>query len=500
MRRLFKVLGLTLGVLLQFQAGAFEDASIRKAAADVFPEFFQLLSIPCDSMVAADIQKNADWLVAAFQRRGYKAQPLENFGKPLVFAEDPANKPDRPTILFYMHFDAQPVIPEQWAQKSPWIPVVKRKGADGKWAEVPNDLLFRPDFDPELRVFARDAADDKGPIAMFLAALDLMKSGNAATAVNVKLLLDSEEERNSAGIAKVVADNKALLKSDALVVLDGAEHPSGRPTLAFGNRGTVAVTITVYGPKAPLHSGHYGNYAPNPALNLSKLLAGMKDDDGRVTIPGYYDRVRLTAEDRKVMAAVPDDEAALKKRLGIMTPDKVGANYQEALQYPSLNIRGMGVAGIGDKAANIVPHKAVAEIDIRTTVDSDSQYLGGLLRAYIEKQGYFLVDREPTDAERAEHAKLATFAMGKGDEAARQEIDSQVGRWASKATGGDPVKLRQMGGTVPTAELVHLLQVPFILVPLVNADDNQHTFDENLRMGNFLTGMRSILGMLTTGY
>jgi len=202
------------------------------------------------------------------------------------------------------------------------------------------------------------------------------------------------------------------------------------------------------------------------------------------------------------MAAVPDDQAALNKRLGIKQPDKVGANYQEALQYPSLNIRGMAVAGVGTKASNIVPHQAVAELDLRTTTDSDSAYLGGLLRGYIEKQGYFLVDHQPSDAERAEHAKLATFFMGKADEAARQELNSPVGHWAARAIGEgkDPVQLRQMGGTLPTAELVHLLRVPFVLVPLVNADDNQHTFDENLRMGNFISGTRRISEMLTTAY
>jgi acetylornithine deacetylase/succinyl-diaminopimelate desuccinylase-like protein len=510
MRGIFKVLALFSALLAEVQPSfaalpdGIDEAAIRKAAAAIFPEYFQLLAIPSDSAVAADIVKNADWLVAAFARRGFQARPLENEGKPLVYAEYGGNRPGRPTILFYLHFDAQPVIPEQWSQKDPWIPVVKRKGADGKWAEVPDSALFRPDFDPELRVFARDSADDKGPIAMFLACFDLLRERKLAPAVNVKVLLDSEEEKNSAGISKVVAANRTPLASDALVVLDGAAHPSGRPTIVFGNRGATPITITVFGPKSPLHSGHYGNWAPNPALLLSKLLAGMKDDDGRVTIPGYYDRTRLTAEDRKILAEVPDDDAALNRRLGIKEPDKVGATYQEALQYPSLNIRGLAAAGVGAKAANIVPHQAVAEIDIRTTVESDSAYLGGLIRKYVEDQGYFLVDHDPTDAERAAHARLARFEIGKGDEAARQDIASRVGSWADKAarmsSGTTPVRLRQMGGTVPTAELVHLLEIPFILAPTVNPDDNQHTFDENLRMGHFLSGMQTMLGMLLTAY
>jgi acetylornithine deacetylase/succinyl-diaminopimelate desuccinylase-like protein len=481
-----------------------DEAAIRRSAAAVFPDYFELLSMPSDSIKPEDIQKNAAWLVKAFEKRGFKARELDNKGKPLVFASYGGNTGKRPTILFYIHFDAQPVIPSQWAQKDPWIPVVKRRDADGKWTEVDKSALFRPDFDPELRVFARAAADDKGPIAMFLASFDLLREKKTLPAVDVKLLLDSEEESNSAGIPDVVAANPALLKADAMVVFDAAEHPSGRPTVMFGNRGVTPLTLTVYGPKVPLHSGHYGNYAPNPALRLAQLLAGMKDDDGRVTIPGYYDHTHLTDTDRKAMAQVPDNESALKKRLGIAEPDKVGATYQEALQYPSLNIRGMASGGVGDKVATIIPAQAVAELDLRTTVEADGAYLSGLVKAYLEKQGYFLVDHDPTDEERAAHARIAQLKIGKSDEGARQDMDSPIGRWAVKALKASsdqtPVQLRQMGGTVPTADIVGPLKMPFVLVPTVNADDNQHTYDENLRAGQFLTGMRSMLGLLLTGY
>jgi acetylornithine deacetylase/succinyl-diaminopimelate desuccinylase-like protein len=481
-----------------------DEQAIRQSAAAIFPDYFELLSMPSDSIKPEDIQKNAAWLVKAFEKRGFKAEELQNKGRPLVFASYSGNTGKRPTILFYIHFDGQPVVPSQWSQKDPWSAVVKRRGADGLWSEVDKSALFRPDFDPELRVFARAAADDKGPIAMFLASFDLLREKRRLPAVDVKLLLDSEEESNSAGIPAVVAAHPAELKADAMVVFDAAEHPSARPTIVYGNRGVTPLTLTVYGPKVPLHSGHYGNYAPNPAQRLARLLAGMKDDDGRVTVPGYYDHTHLTDADRKIMAEVPDDEAALKKRLGIAEADKVGATYQEALQYPSLNVRGMASGGVGDKVATIIPAQAVAELDLRTTVEADGPYLSGLVKDYVEKQGYFLVDHEPTDEERAAHARLAQLKIGKGDEGARQDMDSRVGRWAVKAltlsSDQAPVQLRQMGGTVPTADIVEPLKMPFLLVPTVNADDNQHTYDENLRMGQFLTGMRSMLGLLLTGY
>jgi acetylornithine deacetylase/succinyl-diaminopimelate desuccinylase-like protein len=506
MRRLLVVIALWFGGASAQAAlpGGLDESAIRAAAAAEFPEYFQFLALPSDSITPADIVKNADWLVAAFARRGFAAQTLENKGKPLVFADYARNKPGRPTILFYLHFDGQPVIASQWAQVDPWSPVVKQRGPDGNWVEAPRDLLFKPDFDPALRVFARGAADDKGPIAMFLASFDLLNSHKIAPQVNVKVILDSEEEVNSPGIAGVVAAHQTLLKADALVVLDAAEHPSGFPTILFGNRGLLPLTLTVYGAKMPLHSGHYGNYAPNPAQRLARLLAGMKDDDGRVLIPGYYDKSSLSPADRQVMAAVPDDETALKQRLGIAAPDKVGASYQEALQYPTLNIHGMAAAAVGAKSASIIPNQAVAELDLRTTVEASADYLYPLMVSYIENQGYHLVAQPPTDAERAQYPRLATLKRGKTDDAERQEIDSRIGRWAGKALqmahDRSPVLLRQMGATVPTAEMVVPLKMPFILVPTVNADDNQHSYDENLQMGNFLTGMTSMLGLLLTAY
>ncbi len=511
--------GIVLALLLLACSGAgtaraaqppgVDDAALRAAAVASFPELFELLALPNDSINPADIVRNAAWLEAAFRKRGFRTQALENRGRPLVFAEYEGNRPGRKTVLFYMHFDGQPVVPSQWSQKDPWRPVVKRKGADGAWVEVDRAEAMKADFDPELRVFARSSSDDKGPIVMFLAVFDLMRAQKLVPAVNVKVLLDSEEEVNSPGIAAVVSAHNALLAADALVVHDGPVHASGRPTLAFGNRGEVGVTLTVYGPRAPLHSGHFGNYVPNPAQRLARLLAAMKDDDGRVTIPGYYSRTTITDADRKALAEVPDDEAAIRKRVGVAAADKVGATYQEALQYPSLNVRGLAAAGVGEKAANVVPEKAVAELDLRTTVEADADYLLPLLRTFVEAQGYHLVDREPTDEERARYPKLARLKPALPERAARQEIDSAVGRWATAALeeafrdGGaspKPVRIRMMGGTLPTYEIVTPLGMPFVLVPLVNADNNQHAYDENLRLGNYLSGMRTILGLLLTPY
>ena len=232
----------------------FAADDIRGAAVATFPEYFELLSLPNGSTKPNDLQANVGWLEAAFKKRGFKTTRLENGQLPLVLAEYEGNRPNQKTVLFYMHFDGQPVIPAQWSQESPWKPVVKARGADGKWAEVDKSQLMRKDFDPELRVFARAAADDKGPIMMFLADFDLLKKNQVAPKINVKVILDSQEEVNSPGIPAVVTAYAKELKADALVIHDAAAHPSGRPTAMFGNRGSTPLTLTVFGPKAPLHS------------------------------------------------------------------------------------------------------------------------------------------------------------------------------------------------------------------------------------------------------
>ena len=495
---------LLLGTAGVSHAAALSAAEAERYAQATYRDYFELLSLPNDAIAPEDIRKNVTWLEQAFRKRGFTTRQLANDGKPMLFAELPNADPARKTVLFYMHLDGQPVIPAQWAQKSPWTPVLKHKTAQGNWEEIDSAQLFKGPLDPEWRVFGRASADDKGPIMMMLAAIDALKATGGQPAVNVKVILDSEEEKGSPSISKIMQANHDLLRCDAIVIHDGPMHATNLPTLVFGNRGAAEAKLTVYGGKVPLHSGHYGNYAPNPAQRLATLLASMKDDQGRVTVPGYYDHVKISEADRKIMAAVPDDEAALNKRLGIAHADKVGANYQEAMQYPSLNVRGMASAAVGDKVANIVPDKAVAELDLRTTPDSTAAYLGKQIEQHIVRQGYHLVKDAPTDEERSRYDKLASFSyQSEGADAAGSPIDSAVGKWAyqsltdSFGTTPAPVRIRMMGGTVPTAEIVRVLQVPFAIIPLVNADNNQHAANENLRMGNYVSGVRTIHSLLT---
>jgi acetylornithine deacetylase/succinyl-diaminopimelate desuccinylase-like protein len=225
-----------------------------------------------------------------------------------------------------------------------------------------------------------------------------------------------------------------------------------------------------------------------------------------VLVKGYYDGVSLSATERASLASVGDDEAALRKRIGIARAEKVGETYQEALQYPSLNVRGMAAAGVGAKASNIVPSEAIAEIDMRTTPTTDGRKLFELIKRHIEQQGYHLVEQAPTDEERATFEKLASFRLGPVQAASRTPMDSAVGQWAFTALksptapnpAAEPVRIRMMGGTVPTDVLVDALHLPFVLIPTVNGDNNQHAQDENLRVGHFLSGTEIVYSLLTT--
>lgn len=499
------VAGVALGAAA-VEAGSLRD-DVERAVQRNALEYLELLEQPNVASVPADIMRNAEWLERAFERRAFTVRLLDNeAGRPVVLAEK-ITADGLPTVLFYLHYDGQPVVPGEWSQQDPFSPVVRRRAAEG-WEDVDAAALRAEPLDPELRIFARSAADDKGPIAMLLTAFDLLAERHRSPAFNLKVLLDGEEEISSPSLQAVIAANRPAFAADGLVIFDGPLHDSGRPTLVFGNRGITRATLTVYGPRAPLHSGHFGNYAPNPAFRLAALLASMKDDDGRVLVPGFYEGSTLSANDRAALAAVDDDEAAILRRAGIARAERVGGSYQEALQYPSLNVRGMAAASIGAAAANVVPSEAIAEIDIRTTPETDGRRLFELVRAHIEAQGYRLLDAPPTDEQRSRHDKLASFTLGPIQAAARTPLDAPIGRWAASALRAptapdpqlDPVVIRMMGGTVPTDVLVDALAMPFLLVPTVNSDNNQHARDENLRVGNLVTGTEIFYSLLTTPF
>ncbi len=487
-------------LLVHFQYSLGQDSGPNLLT--LIEELRDFVSIPNHGLDQENIRKNIGWAEAAFARRGLQTQILTTTGNPLFYAEK-VIAPDLPAILFYMHLDGQAVDPSKWYQENPFQVVLKTRdsAAVSGWRTIDWDRL-RQEVNPEWRLFGRSVADDKAPIVAFLHALDRLLETARVPAFNIKVLLDAEEELGSPSLAEAVRKYRELLQADVLIINDGPVHISGEPTLIFGCRGNMRVDLTVYGPITPQHSGHYGNYAPNPVFRLARLLASMKDDEGRVIIPGYYDGVTIDPSDKFIMEQVPDDPGQIMNLLQIAEPEKVGANYQESLQYPSLNARGILSGWVGNQARTIVPDYATAALDIRLVPESDPIRLTNLISHHIQDQGYYLVDHEPTREERLTYPKIAYFNAGEPTLAFRTPMSSPAGTWLSEAlsrqSGKDPIRIRMMGGTVPVAAFISTLQIPAVIVPMVNADNNQHSPNENMRIGHLQKALEIFEAILTT--
>lgn len=469
-----------------------------------FPTLIEYLSIPCDANYKEDIIKNVVWVENQFTQRGFSSQRLETSTLPVLLLTKKSQNPNAKTIMYYYHSDGQPVIPSEWFQENPFKPVLKKKNAEGNsWEIIPIENLEKQ-VDPEWRIFGRASSDDKGPGVMLLAAMDALASKNINTPYNLKILVDFEEEKGSVNLPSIIDKHKNLLSSDLLLIFDGPGHASNLPTITFGARGIATITLTTYGAYTPQHSGHYGNYLPNPALRMAQLLASMKSDDGKVLIPGFYDGVNLDAKTKQKLKEVPDNLAEMNAKLGIKTPDKVGETYQEALTFPSLNIRGLKSGEVGTLAATIIPDKAIAEIDIRIVAATDPVKLIKNVKDFILSKGYYLVENDPTPEERAKHDKIIRIATRPGYGAFNTELNGTVGIWLenalAKTTNKSIIKLPTMGGSVPISPFVTKLGVTAVIIPTVNADNNQHSANENLRLGNYFDGIKTMMGLLSSDF
>ncbi|MGD1945361.1 MAG: M20/M25/M40 family metallo-hydrolase [Croceivirga sp.] len=469
----------------------------EKYAQSSFPILQDILSIPNNAFYPEDIEKNIKWCEAMFLERGFTLQRIPTETVPLLLAERKHAKAKK-TVLIYLQLDGQPVDSTRWDQETPYTPTLKKPGATVGWETLPWNAIEK--YQDDWRVFARSASDAKGPVAMFLAALDASADLDVQPNYNIKIIMDFEEELGSPRLPKAVNENAALLKADMLIIFDGPRHITNKPTLTFGARGIATVQLTTYGPLVPQHSGHFGNYAPNPALRLAKLLASMKDDNGRVIIPGFYDGISISPETEKILKSVPDDDELIKYRLQMAESDKVGRYYQEAIQYPSLNIRGMQSGWINEKVRTIVPGWARAEIDIRLVLESNPERLIELVENHTADQGFYVIDRVPTKGERLKYPKIATITHEISYQSFRTNFDSEVGQWLTRALknafGEEPIRIRMSGGSIPIAPFVTTLNIPAVTVPTVNRDNNQHSPNENLRLGNYREGIQTMLAIL----
>ena len=499
----FPVLGLLLVLLsMRVISEPLEVTQIRQltlentpAALNLYREFLRL---PNDALYPQDIKKLLSWMEGEFTQRGFSTRRIATGGSPLLFAER-LNPGAEKTVLVYLQADGQPVDPSAWEQPNPFEPTLKEEISTGRWEKIPWDSLDEG-LDQDWRIFARSAADSKGPMTQFLIAVENLDRAGYPLPYNLKVIVDTEEELGSPNLADAVNNNQDVLAADMLLIFDGPPHASNRPTVVFGARGIMTVQLVTYGPVTPQHSGHYGNYAPNPALGMAQILGSMKSDAGRVLLAGFYDGVTLDPETRNRLAQVPDDEPAIKRRMGIAGTDDVGASLQEAIQYPSLNIRGLSAGWVNQQARTIIPATATAELDIRLVKESDPQRLLGLLRKHIESLGYTIGENAPTIEQRQQNPRLLRLRYEFSYGAFRSDFDATPGLMARAGLrhlyGEDPILIRTMGGSIPIAPFVEALELPAAIVPTVNIDNNQHSPNENLRLGNFIEGIAMMMSVL----
>ena len=460
------------------------------------------LALPNFGQTPDDINKNLAWCERSFQALDFDTEVLISNGVKHLLAERKFKRTER-TILFYLQIDGQPVDPSQWIQKSPYIPVLKK--CMGNECQIISWDKLTKDFNPDWKIFARSASDSKGPAIAFIQTLRILNERKINPGFNIKVIMDFQEELGSPTLPALVETNRDKFSADAMLIMDGTRPPGNLPTLMFGARGIATMKLTVYGAYKDLHSGQYGNYAPNPVFALSRLLGSMKDENGRVQIPGFYKGVTMSESRKKAINAVPDDQEQLLEILGIAQPESVGGTYQEALQYPSLNVRGLRAAWVEDEVRTIIPAEALAEIDMRLVPETPAERQIELVKDFITAKGYNILNREPTHEERRTHAKLIKIASRVGSKPFRTDLNSPLGNWLGSAMEhvfgkGNYIRMQSTGGSQPIAPFISVLGIPAISVRIPNPDNNIHAPNENLRLGNFHEGLKMCLGILTRKY
>ncbi len=471
----------------------------------IIQEFREFLTLPNLATDSINILRNAQFLIRMMQQRGIANVQLlrgtKSSAPPAVYGEVIVPGATR-TLVLYAHYDGQPVNPSEWVEGSkPFAPILRTAALDkgGTTVEFPTGPTH---FNPEYRIYARSASDDKAGVLAILEAYSGLRKSNITPTINIKFFFEGEEEYGSPNLGDILATHSALLQSDGWVICDGPVHQSGRKQVVCGVRGDVGMEITVYGPKRPLHSGHYGNWVPNPAQKLATLLAGMKDAHGTVLIDDFYtDATPFTQEERDAIRAIPHIEEQLQREFGIAKPDGAGKNLLELLNLPSLNINGLRSANVGTMVANVIPTQAIAALDLRLVLGNDWQRQIGKVKRHIEKMGYYVLDREPTDSERIQHSHIAKVRVASGYNAQRTPLRHPLAQSVVKAvqtSSEEPiVVVPTLGGSLPLYLFESILKTTTVTVPIANHDNNQHAENENIRLQNLWNGIETFAAIMS---
>ncbi|MEO8050371.1 MAG: M20/M25/M40 family metallo-hydrolase [Acidobacteriota bacterium] len=465
----------------------------------IMDEFVSLLAIPNIAADRPNIQRNAEAIAAMMEKRGIAAKLVSvPGGNPIVFGEIKTPGATR-TIVLYAHYDGQPLDPKEWATP-PFTPTLRDKQLERDGQAIPLPAAGQP-FNPEWRMYARGAADDKAPIIAMMTAMDTIRAAGIKTKSNLKFAFEGEEEAGSANLEKTLAANKDLFSGDLWLMCDGPVHQTRRQLIAFGARGAARVDVTVYGARGELHSGHYGNWAPNPALLLARLLVSMKDESGHVLVDHFYDQVEpLSDLEKGAVAEAPDIDADLMREFWLGSTEGGGKKLTELITLPSLNIRGMASARVGAQASNVIPATAFATMDVRLVKGMDPRTTAERVIEHIRKQGFFVVDQEPSREMRLSHPKVAMVIAGRYEAATRTPMDLPISQEVIRvveSARGPTVKIPNMGGGLPLTSVERPLGTRTIAIPIGNHDNNQHSYNENLRLQNLWDGIELMAALIT---
>lgn len=464
----------------------------------IVDEFARLLSIPNVASDTPNIRRNAKHISELMLDAGMTVELLElEGGNPVVFAQRKTPGATK-TLMIYIHYDGQPVNPDNWAS-DPWTPIMRTDMVEKNGQMIP----MKAPFDPNWRIFARSAGDDKAPVIALSSALRALADSGIEPTVNLKIFMEGEEEAGSPNLRRMIEKHQQKLSADLWLFCDGPTHQSRRWQLVYGVRGSYGFDLTVYGPNRPLHSGHYGNWAPNPIMLLTELIGSMRAPDGRILIEGYDQQVRaVSTAERAAIEASPHMDDMLAQDFGIGAPETED-RVELAITRPAVNLRGIRGGDIGSQARNAIQPLASASIGLRLVPDQTPAYLQQVIEEHIEKQGFHIVHDEPTAEQRLQYKRLARidWESSGGYPAYRAEFDQplaiQISEILDKLSDRTLIQTPTMGGSLPLYIVEDVLQTPILILPIANHDNNQHGANENLRLQNLWDAIDIYAAVLT---
>jgi acetylornithine deacetylase/succinyl-diaminopimelate desuccinylase-like protein len=463
-------------------------------AARILREFAELLKLPNCARDVQDIERNATFIRDQLQSAGVTSGLLRlDSAPPIVYGALTTRGATR-TLGISVHYDGQPVNPAAW-KHPPFEPTLytaaMEKGGEPRPMPRDGDAV-----NPEWRLYGRSASDDKAPIAAILTALRAMRASSVRPTSNLVFFFDGEEEAGSPHLGEYLSRYRDRVSPvDIWLFFDGPVHQSGRPQITFGVRGVLGMEVVVYGATRELHSGHYGNWAPDTPQILARLLASMKDENGKVLVEGWYDSATpIGPEEKAALAAMPDYDKELRRELGLAWTEGQPVSLPERLLLPALTIRGLSSGNVGPLATNVIPNTATAALGIRLVKGNDAATMQRLIVRHIERQGFHVVDKDPDMETRLKYPHIAKVTVGDdATPAARtsmanpfaRQVTAAVTRTADRLFGGDSLVIAPgMGGTLPLYLFTDVAGKPAIVIPVANHDNNQHGANENIRIAN----------------